>query len=360
MSAILDLPSSLLPLQQFLVDSLSHVEQRFDAQLRSDLLPVRRLCQHVERYRGKMLRPMLVVLSGLATQDTLGAPTPPTLPAGAEFAVSDDHISLAAVCEMIHMATLVHDDVLDEADTRRRGQTVNRLHGNETAVILGDYLLSAAYHLCSSVAGEAGRQAALLIGRTGMTLCAGELLQLHHRDNFSLDEETYFEIVQRKTGSLIAAACRLGSLNSLPPAGPDVTASDLPDRLDRFGMKLGVAFQIQDDLLDLMGTQSVVGKSVGKDFELGKLTLPIIHHLASATPARRERTLSLLSEHVRDDGQAPARLIAALEETASIVYARAAARELVDEAKALISPVADGPSKQMLLVMADAVVDRAF
>jgi octaprenyl-diphosphate synthase len=345
MSAIVDLPTNLQPLQRFVVESLSRVEARFDAQLGSDLLPVRRLCQHVERYRGKMLRPMLVILCGLATRDE------------EEPAASDDLIALAAVCEMIHMATLVHDDVLDEADTRRRGETVNRLHGNETAVILGDYLLSAAYHLCSSVPGEGGREAAMLIGRTGMMLCAGELLQLHHRDNFSLDEQTYFEIVERKTGSLVAAACRLGAMHEL--RGME-GAAEQAARFERYGMKLGVAFQIQDDLLDLTGTQSVVGKSVGKDFELGKLTLPMIHHLASADERGRGQMLTMLSEHGRGEGRAASRLVAALETTGSITYARAAARELVDEAKSLISPMAESGAKQMLMVMADAVVDRAF
>lgn len=356
MSAIIDMPSTLQPLQRFMGDALARVERRFDDQLRSDLLPVRRLCQHVERYRGKMVRPMLVVLAGLATEGAYAGARPHAVQADG-FAISEDHISLAAVCEMIHMATLVHDDVLDEADTRRRGATVNRLHGNEIAVILGDYLFSAAYHLCSSLPGEVGRQAALLIGRTGMTLCAGELLQLHHRDNFSLDEQTYFEIVQRKTASLIAAACRLGSLHSLPEAAAD---SDLPERFSKFGMKLGVAFQIQDDLLDLTGTQSVVGKSVGKDFELGKLTLPIIHHLASVDQDGRAATLRILSGHERDDGHAPARLVTALERTGSIAYARAAAKELVDEGKALIAGIGDSAAKRMLMVMADAVVDRAF
>ncbi len=169
----------------------------------------------------------------------------------------------------------------------------------------------------------------------------------------------YFEIVERKTGSLIAAACRLGSLHSLT-TGQGQEGSDLPSRFAKFGMKLGVAFQIQDDLLDLMGTQSVVGKSVGKDFELGKLTLPIIHHLASAGVEERAATLAILSGHTRDDGRVPASLVGLLEGTGSVGYARAAAKELVDEAKALIAGIGDSAAKRMLMVMADAVVDRAF
>src|SRR5262249_55586922 len=124
MSAIVDIPTSLQPLQRFVGDALTRVERRFDAQLRSDLLPVRRLCQHVERYRGKMLRPMLVVLAGLATDGAYAggaggvSANAGGAPDDADIDISEDHISLAAVCEMIHMATLVHDDVLDEADTR--------------------------------------------------------------------------------------------------------------------------------------------------------------------------------------------------------------------------------------------------
>ncbi|HMN41540.1 MAG TPA: polyprenyl synthetase family protein [Phycisphaerales bacterium] len=320
--------------------SLRRVEEAFDLALRSDLPPVQRLVSHLESYRGKMLRPSLVLLCGLAASE----PPAPAAP------LSDAHITIAAVCEMIHMATLVHDDVLDEADIRRKGATVNRLRGNEAAVVLGDYVFSAAYRLCSTLAGERGRHAALLIGQTGMTLCAGELLQLHHRRNFSIDEPTYFEIVKRKTGSLIAVACRLGAEQS----GAD---ADLAARFELFGLKLGVAFQIQDDLLDLTGDQGVVGKPLRKDAELGKLTLPIIHHLAAATPPLRIRTLLLLDEFSPTGG---ARLLDALESTRSIDHAHGAARRLVEEAKSLLAPIADSPAKHALLAMADQVVSRAW
>jgi len=358
MSSLLELPTELLPLQGLLAHALQRVEHVFDQQLRSDIPVVNRLCEHVERYRGKMLRPTLVMLSALAAspkgaQPALDAAGGEGDPADSSL-ITDSHIAVAAVCEMIHMATLVHDDVLDEADVRRRGATVNRLHGNEAAVILGDYLISAAFNLSSSIPGEAGRETSLLIARTGMTLCAGELLQLDRRGDFSIDESMYFEIVDRKTASLIAAACRLGA-RLTPGAAPAVA-----DAMDSIGRKLGVAFQIQDDLLDLTGVQEVVGKSLGKDVVLGKLTLPVIHHLASASPMQRGRTLSLVS----DSGEAKAshadQLRAALESTDSLTYARKAAETLVDESKRLIDALPPTLARGCLFAMADAVVNRAF
>jgi octaprenyl-diphosphate synthase len=347
MSAILDVPPDLLGVQQTIADAMARVEQRFNDALRTDLPPVEALCRHIESYRGKMLRPALVALCGLA--------------ADPGSTVSEDHITVGAVCEMIHMATLVHDDVLDEADVRRKGATVNRLHGNEAAVILGDYLFSAAYRLCSSIPGPLGQRTALLIGQTGMTLCAGELLQLHHREDYSLDEATYFEIVERKTASLIAASCRLGALHA---GAPD----DLAERFAEFGMRLGVAFQIQDDLLDLTGSEAVVGKPLRRDVELGKLTLPLIHHLAAAGQRQRGRTLALIGADGPDAAGAAAvggrgaksLLQAVLSETGSIEHARESAIALVARARAALDPVPDSPAKRVLLLMAEAVVDRAF
>lgn len=348
MAALLDVPPELAAIQSTLADALRRVEGRFNDALRSDLPPVDRLCAHVESYRGKMLRPALVALCGLAARPG--------------SAVSDDHITVAAVCEMIHMATLVHDDVLDEADVRRKGATVNRLHGNEAAVILGDYLFSAAYHLCSGLPGELGRRTALMIGQTGMTLCAGELLQLHHREDFSLDEPTYFEIVERKTASLIAASCRLGALH----AGAD---EEEAERFATFGMRLGVAFQIQDDLLDLTGSEAVVGKPLRRDVELGKLTLPLIHHLAAAGQGQRGRTLALIGADPDPAGGGSnpgggrggkSLLQAVLNETGSIAHARESAVSLVAQARTALDPVPDSPAKRVLLLMADAVVDRSF
>lgn len=344
MPTLLPASPELSPLSEVLGRSLSRVEARFEQQLASDLAPVQRLCRHVERYHGKMIRPVLAILSGLATDPRAVAP--------ADEHVSEAHVVVAAVCEMVHLATLVHDDVLDEADTRRGAETVNSLHGNEAAVILGDLLFSAAYHLCAQLQAQ---QTSLAIAEVGMTLCAGELLQLHHREDFSLDEPTYYRIVRRKTASLIAAACQLGASH----AGAD---ADLSRRFHAFGLDLGVAFQIQDDLLDLTGDQRVVGKSLGKDIEKSKLTLPLIHHLATAGPAARAATLQQLEEVAADHRAAEhgPTLVAAMEATGSIDYARLTAQRFVDQAKAALSPLHDSPAKRLLMQMADAVITRAY
>jgi octaprenyl-diphosphate synthase len=283
-----------------------------------------------------MLRPRLVVVCGLAA-----APDRP---------IGDDHVTVGAVCEMIHMATLVHDDVLDDAATRRRGQTVNGLHGNEAAVMLGDYLIASSYHLCSQMDSQ---KIALLVGHISMTMCAGELLQLSHRGDYSLDEPTYFEIVARKTGGLVALACRLGAACSGAP-------EDTCRRLERFGDRVGIAFQIQDDLLDLTGAPSALGKPVGKDLEKGKLTLPLIHHLGSVGPAERGRSLRLLDRVSAGDAGAASELAGALRAGGSIAYARTAAAELVSQAQAELKPLPDSDAKRHLTAMADAVVTRSF
>jgi len=336
MQDVLDIPQSLMGIHEVLTDALTRVEVRFDAQLRSDLLAVEDLVVHVERYRGKMLRPALVILSGLAVGSVDSFAALDDTPTTSERAslVSPEHITIAAVCEMVHMATLVHDDVLDEAEIRRRGQTINCLRGNEAAVILGDYLIAASYHLCSQLSDQA---AALLIGQTSMTICAGELVQLANRGNLSLDEATYFAILQRKTASLIGAACELGARY----AGADEATQH---RLRSFGTSIGIAFQIQDDLLDLTADESVVGKSVGRDLAKGKLTLPVIHLLANAPPRERGRALVLIESAASGDESAASALVAMLEERDSLQASRDRAEALVGEALKHLDGIEPSPA----------------
>ena len=306
---------------------LADVGKAFERQLASDLPPVNTLCRHVERYRGKMLRPTMVFLCGQAFGP-----------------VGERHVIVAATCEMIHMATLVHDDVLDEAEVRRKGHTVNHLRGNEVAVMLGDYLISNAFHLCSR-AGDPALN--LRLGEVTNTLCEGELVQLSHREDLSLDERTYFEIVRRKTAVLIGACCELGARLSGAPE-ESVAA------LRRFGEGLGIAFQVQDDLLDLSGREDVVGKSLGRDLEKGKLTLPVIIHLARGTPVQRERTIAAIRAR---DGAA---LLAELTAAGALAEARSRAMAMVDAARKELALVPACPARDALDAAALAIVQRDF
>ncbi len=314
-----------------LAADLAEVETCFSAELLSDLACVNDLVRYVERYRGKMLRPTLLLLSAMASRP--GQP------------VRDEHRTLATVVEMVHMATLVHDDILDEAEIRRKGKTVNTLAGNEAAVMLGDYLVSHAYHLCSSLDNQA---AARLIAQTTNTVCEGELLQLANRNNWSLDEQTYYQIIGRKTAALVDAACRLG------PMMHERDQSDCRS-MGGFGYKIGMAFQIIDDVLDLTGDEQVVGKSLGKDLEKGKLTLPLIHRLETAAPADRHRILDLLRT---DDTQRTEHVGWLITNTESIDYARRRAENLVAEAHDHLAVLPESPARQTLHGIADAVISR--
>ncbi len=318
-------------LGETLAGELAEVESRFAAELHSDLPCVNDLVVHIERYRGKMLRPMLLLLAGQA--------------AVPKAELGDAHRTLATVVEMVHMATLVHDDILDEADTRRQGATVNALRGNEAAVMLGDYLISHAYHLCSSLDSQV---AARLVADATNTVCEGELLQLANRHNLGLDEQTYMRIIDRKTGALCAVACQLGAM---------VSGADKPrcQAMARFGTRLGAAFQIVDDVLDLVGNETVVGKTLGKDLEKGKLTLPLIHQLETAPPARRQHLLGLLRGDHADRAHQVAQL---LVRTDSVDYARQRAGQLIDQAKRECATLGESDARDMLIAMADAILTR--
>jgi octaprenyl-diphosphate synthase len=334
MPGILNLTGIDLPIASVLDEQLEEVALILERQLATDLSAVNALCRHVEQYRGKRLRPTLVLLSGLTTGG------PPWDAAG----LTERHRVVAAVVEMIHMATLVHDDVLDEAQIRRGVATLNYLRGNETAVMLGDYLISNAFALCSSL-GDPAINASL--GAVTNTICEGELLQLHHRDDLDIDEATYFEIVRRKTASLIGECCRLGSMLS------DGSRA-VRDAMSRFGNLLGIAFQIQDDVLDITGDEAIVGKSLRRDLDSGKVTLPLIRYLAAADGAERTEVRRLFAQ-----GRAE-KLRLRLIEGSAVRAAQADAQRLVDEAKEELSVLPSGGARDLLSTLADAVISRRF
>lgn len=334
-------------IHQRLEAEMADVQARFAAEVMSDLPCVNQLVSHVERYRGKMLRPMLVLVSGMAV-------TPESrLHAADSSDIRPSLATIAAVAEMIHIATLVHDDILDEAETRRQGATINHLSDNETAVMLGDYLISHAYHLCSSLKRP---EISTAMARATNVVCEGELLQLANRNNWSLDEGTYYEIIKRKTASLCAVCCELGAL---------LASGQRCDGLESYGLNLGIAFQVVDDLLDVTGETRTVGKTLGRDVQKGKLTLPAIHALAHGDASTKRELLALLEDHASLDrqkhGLEPAvveRLRNLLNRTGSVDYAYGQARRIIEQAKAGLAGLPNLAAVKLLSDAADAVVTR--
>ncbi|GJM23758.1 MAG: polyprenyl synthetase [Phycisphaerae bacterium] len=321
---VFQLPDLYRPIEA----DLARVVAIMDQELQSELPFVSQLCERVRGYRGKMLRPALLLLSG----QSAGGITP-------------EHHTLAAVVELVHLATLVHDDVLDQAEERRRQATISSTHGNEAAVMLGDYLISHAFHLCSSLDSQS---ASRLVGHTTNVVCEGELMQIHSRGHFRLSEPDYIEIIRRKTAALTAACCRLGAAH----AGAD---ESLASRFEVFGESAGIAFQIVDDVLDVVGEQKKMGKTLGRDLELGKMTLPVIHYLREASSEQQEAMLKRLASAEPDDRAQVAQL---LTESGSVAYANTVAEQHVARAISMLDGVAASTSRNSLISMAEFILQR--
>jgi octaprenyl-diphosphate synthase len=311
-----------------IASSLAAVEDRLRLELSSDDPFVDRLVKHAFRLGGKRLRPALVLLSGQATGR-----------------LTQDHVVLATVMEMIHTATLVHDDVLDEASLRRHRETINAASTNEASVLVGDFLFTHAFHLASSLGTT---HACQTIGRATNIVCSGELRQINSRGNFSLSEAEYFEIIEAKTAELCACCCQLGAhyATAQPPA---------EDALARYGRQLGIAFQIADDLLDVVGDELSMGKSLGTDLDKQKPTLPLIRLLATSSAGRRAELIELLTS---GDPGARQEINLSLEREGALAYARDAAADFARRARDELRLLPGSPSRDVLAALAAQVVDR--
>jgi octaprenyl-diphosphate synthase len=313
--------------QEPIADDLEEVERILARVLKNKHLQVAEVIEHVHHYRGKRLRPMLLLLTARACGR-----------------VAPAHHVLGAVVEMIHTATLVHDDVLDGARVRRRVATVNAVWGVQTSVLLGDYLFTHAFHLASTLDDA---RACRLIGEATDRVCEGELCQVLQRGNLELSEAEYFDIIDGKTAELTACCCRLGALYS--DANPEVVQA-----LTRYGRRVGQAFQIADDLLDLVGEEKTTGKSLGTDVDQQKLTLPLIHLLARRDGmAGRVRQILCSPENHKRDALRPF-----LVDGGGLAYARRRAEELAAEARAELACLPPSPCRSILEALTDRVVHR--
>jgi octaprenyl-diphosphate synthase len=307
---------------------LEEVERILTRTLETARPGVGRLVEHLRHYRGKRLRPALLLLTARAC----GRVTPA-------------HHLLGAVVEMVHTATLVHDDVLDSATVRRHVPTVNAAWGNQASILLGDYLFTHAFHL-SSTLGDV--RACRLIGEATNRVCEGELHQVCERGNLGLSEDDYFAIIDAKTAELTACCCRLGALYS----GME---EEVVEHLAAYGRALGVAFQIADDLLDLVGEERSTGKSLGMDVEQQKLTLPLLRLLHESPPERAARVRQILRAPGNHKREA---LRPLLLETDALDYARGRGEEFAAQARAELECLPPSECRFLLEMLTERVIRR--
>lgn len=322
----MELAQILSPIQA----DVEQVERRIASALTSDVPVVARLVEHLSQFRGKRLRPAVLLLAARATES-----------------LRDAHYDLGAVVELVHSATLVHDDVLDEALIRRRVPSLNAKWDNEMSVIFGDHLMSRAFALCASLHDS---EAMSILVRTAEEMCEGEMVQISHKFDLGLCEADYFRIIGQKTASLFEACGRLGMLY-------DRAHATWREAIPAFAREIGVAFQIMDDCLDLMGTEAEMGKSLGTDLTKGKPTLPIIRLFDCSPPAKREELRQFLFTNGHPDHRREVHSL--LVQNGAIEYALEKARGLVAKARARIDALGAFPLRAPLEAIAEYVLQRA-
>jgi len=293
-------------------------------------------------FSGKMLRPALVILSYRALKDRLYKKTAADLLRQARSTASEV-IRVAAVVELIHNATLLHDDVIDGGEKRRGAPTMNSLLGNETAVLLGDFLLSKVFKLCVNLRPAVVRIISAAAGRT----CEGELSQTMQKGNWRLSEREYLEIITEKSAVLFSGCCRAGAVL----AGADESQVEL---LGSFGLNLGVAFQITDDLLDIFGDEGRTGKTLGSDAGKSKPTLALIHLLRTVKKEARERLIEKLNNPLENKGV----LLEMLKTRGSLEYTQNKAQEFAVKAIEDLADIRESDAKEVLIETTRFVTGR--
>jgi octaprenyl-diphosphate synthase len=284
------------------------------------------LFDHLNACTGKLLRPGLVLLAG----QCFGP-------------LTESHLRVAAMVEMIHHATLLHDDVIDDGHLRRGVPTVNRLWGNESAVLLGDFVLSRVFRMAADLDGSIAR----IVAHTAIRVCEGELRQIAQRRNWRLDETRYIEIITEKSASFFSGCCRLGAMLSHAEERHTEAAA-------RFGLYAGIAFQIADDLLDITGDEARTGKTGRRDVAKDKLTLAAIHLLDTMEEGERSQVQSMLES----GSESRRELAEMLRRRGSLQYAHERAGQYVTEAILALGDLPAGQARDALVETARFMADR--
>jgi octaprenyl-diphosphate synthase len=322
------IPSRFDDVRSMLAPGMAEVDRLIRRRLGSDVLLVNQVAEHIVTGGGKRLRPMLVLLAAEA--------------AGYRGA---QHHQAAALVEFIHTATLLHDDVVDESDLRRGRRTANSVFGNAASVLVGDYLYSRAFQLMVEL--ERMRVMQVMADTTNQ-IAEGEVLQLMHIGNPDTDEAAYLRVIERKTAVLFAAACRVGAILADAPRAVE-------DALADYGMALGMAFQIADDVLDYVSDADTLGKNIGDDLAEGKPTLPLIRALHHAAPEDAATIRRVIETGGLDSLE---RVIAAIRGSGAIDYSLERAGAFAADAQAALAKIGESPACSALAVLARYAIQR--
>src|SRR5574340_1047313 len=317
-------------LKQLLAADMAAVDQVIRARLHSEVALVNQVGEYIINGGGKRLRPALVVLSA----DAFGYR-------------GKHHHDLAAVVEFIHTATLLHDDVVDESELRRGRKTANALFGNAARVLVGDFLYTRAFQMM--VAVDSMEVMHILSDATNI-IAEGEVLQLLNCHDPDIDEENYLRVIRYKTAKLFEAAGRLGAVIG---GGSDVEK----EALARYGMHLGTAFQLVDDVLDYSGDFLKTRKNIGDDLAEGKPTLPLLYAMKHGTAEQAASIRQAIEHGGLTEFQS---VLAAIKDTRALNYTREVAQQEIRTANNAISVLPDSKSKSALLQLAAFAVDRSF
>lgn len=321
---------SLDDIKQPIAKELVHFEKHFRETMRSQVALMDRITYYIVKRKGKQMRPMFVFFA-----------------AGACGEINQQSYTAASLIELIHTASLVHDDVVDESYERRGFFSINALWKNKIAVLVGDYFFAKGLLIALK---EKQYRILEIISNAAQALSEGELLQIEKARRLDIDEAIYFDVIRQKTASLIAASCEAGAAST---SQDDETLKLMHD----FGEKIGVAFQIRDDLFDF-GTDKV-GKPLGIDIKEKKMTLPLIHALNQAKPSERRRIIRLIKKY-SDKPDKVAEVIKFVHESDGIAYAEATMHRYRDEAFELLHQLPKSPARDGLEQLVNYVVDRKY
>jgi octaprenyl-diphosphate synthase len=321
----MDLSSIRLPVSQ----DIKAVDELIIRRLRSDVVLINQIGHYIVGSGGKRLRPLAVLLAARACGYA-----------------GDQHVDLAAVVELIHTATLLHDDVVDGSDLRRNRETANAVWGNEASVLVGDFLYSRAFEMMVDV----GQMRVMeILAHATNRIAEGEVLQLLNTKDPDTDQGRYMEVIVRKTATLFEAGTRLGAVLAGTPG-------QVEERMADYGRNLGIAFQLVDDALDYDRDNAELGKNVGDDLDEGKPTMPVLRAMEVGTPAQRALLRDAISEGGReriDD------VIAAIASTDAIAYTAQLARDYARQAKEALAVLAPSDATASLAAIADFAVSRS-